>query len=148
MVEQRVTAPMRVAPGVGARVVVAAAPAAPVAAPQMAGRRVLICGIEYTSLQWFLGRKPAPRKVQLAIRACGAHAVELQNGDTKTLQAGGFVNATKDLLPNCRDVPQRFTDTACKAVHVDERVQVRRRGKVTGSRGVLWRTSDLQRGLV
>jgi len=158
VVEHRVAAPMRVAPGVGARAGVAAAPAA----PQMAARHVLICGIEFTSLQWFLGRRPAPRQVEKAIHACGAHAVELQNGDMKTLQAGGFVNASKDLLPrcascrdvpqlprcaSCRDVPQRFTDTACKAVRMDERVQVRRRGKVTASRGVLWRISDLQRSL-
>ena len=79
----------------------AVVPAAPAAPRRQAFRRVLVCDHEYTSLQWFLGRKPAPREVAAAVHSCKANALELRGGDTKTLEAAGFARAPprhKELL--------------------------------------------------
>ena len=66
--------------------------------------RVKVCGHEYTSLAWFLGRgNPFPRDCHRAAATCGRNALELQNGDAKTLLARGFARGRpaqgKELLP-------------------------------------------------
>jgi predicted GIY-YIG superfamily endonuclease len=111
--------------------------------------RVKVCGHEYTSLAWFLGRcNPFPRDCHRAAATCGRHALELQNGDAKTLLAQGFARGRpaqgRELLPGRRNMPGAWVDTACLAVRGGGAVQLRRPGSVRGSRGVLWRVSDLQ----
>ncbi len=133
----------------------APAPApAPAAAPAPARRgafqRVLVCGHEYTSLQWFMGTKPGPRKVSLVVSSCGANALEVRNGDTKTFEVAGFAKAppsAKEVLPGRTNLPSDWCATACKSVKGGHAVEVRRPGAVSGSRGVLWRVSDLRRRL-
>jgi len=120
------------------------------AAPQQrrpACLRVLVCSHEYTSLQWFLGKKPAPRKVAEVLAKCKANVVQLRFGDTKTLEAAGFAKPPphgKELLPGRQNLPSDWQDTACKAVRGSTKVQLRRPGAPSAARGVLWRVSDLQ----
>lgn len=130
---------------------------APAAAPPEPRRRtylrVKVCGHEYTSLAWFLGRgNPFPRDCRRAAAACGRNALELQSGDAKTLLAQGFAKARpaqgRELLPGRRNLPGSWVDTACLAVRGGAAVQLRRPGSVRGSRGVLWRVSDLQEAFV
>ena len=121
------------------------------AAPQQrrpAYLRVLVCGHEYTSLQWFLGKKPTPRKVAEVLAKCKGHAVQLRFGDTKTLEAAGFAKSSphgKELLPGRQNLPRDWQDTACRAVRGSTKVQLRRPGAPSAARGILWRVSDLQR---
>ena len=109
-----------------------------------------MCDHEYTSLQWFLGCKPAPRQVALVVAKCKANALELRNGDTKTLESSGFARTPpelKELLVGRHYLPSAWCDTGCKAVKDGSAVQLRRPGDVSQSRGVLWRVSDLQQAL-
>ena len=111
--------------------------------------RVKVCGHEYTSLAWFLGRgNPFPRDCHRAAATCGRNALELQNGDAKTLLARGFARGRpaqgKELLLGRRSMPGAWVDTACLAVQGGGAVQPQWPGSVRGSRGVLWRVSDLQ----
>jgi predicted GIY-YIG superfamily endonuclease len=123
--------------------------AAPPEQQRRAYSRVQVCGREYTSLAWFLGRgNPFPRDCHRAAATCGRNALELLNGDAKTLLARGFARGRpaqgKELLPGRRNLPGAWVDTACLAVRGGGAVQLRRPGSVRGSRGVLWRVSDLQ----
>ena len=118
--------------------------------PRPAFLRVLVCGHEYTSLQWFLGKKPGPRKVSLAVSSCGANALEVRKGDTKTFEAAGFAKVpphAKEILPDRSYLPSDWRRTACKSVKGGHPVEVQRPGAVSGSRGILWRVSDLQQKL-
>ena len=138
-----------------------AVPAAPVARQHAAARqvavpqrqaflRVKVCGYEYTSLQWFLGKKPAPRQVAAVLSSCKSNAVQLRYGDTKTLEAAGFAKSpprAKELLPGRQNFPTDWHDTDCQAVRGTANVQLRRPGVFSEARGALWRVSDLQRVL-
>ena len=108
--------------------------------------RVRVCGHAYTTLTWFNGgRQPGPKKRKTVCERCGANALELQGGDCKSLQAGGFATpAGKELFPGATTLPTAWTATACTSVLSQERVKARRAGGRVAGRGCLWRVSELQ----
>ena len=60
-------------------------------------RQVMVCGRLYTTLGWFLGKaNPSPRTVRSVIASCKANAVQLRNGDAKTLVAHGMARLAPD----------------------------------------------------
>lgn len=106
---------------------------------------VLVCGVQYTTLAWHLGRpNPTPKEVALVKQSCSECRLELSNGDSKTLQARGYVG--HELLPGRERLLAVWMDSACMALKDDGAVKIRKPGGVaTGCRQVLWRLSDLQK---
>ena len=96
-----------------------------------AGKRVSVCGREYTALSWYLGvanpSKPDCRKVADCV------AVELDGGDLRTLVAEGYAVAPpqrpKPVLPGRERLPTSWTDT-CICTDKKVIVRVRRQGEV------------------
>ena len=56
-------------------------------------KHVLVMGVEYASLAWYLGScNPTPKQVAIVKRECSEWRLELDNGDTKTLERQGFAH--------------------------------------------------------
>ena len=112
-----------------------------------AGKRVSICGREYTALSWYLGvpnpSKPDCRKVGECV------AVELDGGDLRTSVAEGYAVAPpqrpKPLLPGRERLATSWIDTG---ICTDKKVivHVRRQGevRVKSLRQSLFLVSDLE----
>ena len=105
---------------------------------------VLVCGIQYTTLAWYLGKpNPTPREVALVKGSCSERRLEIANGDTKTLQARGYVG--HELLPGRERLLSTWMDTVCLALKGDTALQICKPGGIAiGCRQVLWRLSDLE----
>ena len=111
--------------------------------------RVRVAGCDYASLAWHKGRKPGPKLYRRAFLACGAHALELRNGDTKTLVRQRFAcsppTRPPDLLPRRARIALDWVDTACAAVRGGAKLQVRKVGKDQEGKVILYRIVDLER---
>ena len=98
------------------------------------GLAVNVCGKRCTALSWYLNKaSPAPKFVQRLRQACRDDALELQNGDCRTLALGGFAaqGLGKPLLLNESGAPrQRLTDdwfeSECCSVRNGKALQIRR----------------------
>ena len=108
---------------------------------------VLVCGINYTTLAWYLGKpNPTPKEVALAKGSCSESRLEIASGDTKTLQARGYVG--HELLPGRERLLSTWMDTVCLTLKDDTAVQIRKPGGIAGGcRQVLWRLSDLEKAI-
>ncbi len=118
------------------------------AAPRGACLRVVACGVEYTTLAWYLRKSEVtPRERSLAARSCSQRRLELQGGDTKTLQSRGFVSASSplELLPGRQRLLSTWMETACRSLKDGVPAKLRSPGgDASGGRQILWRLCDLQ----
>lgn len=112
---------------------------------------VVVLGLEYTSLGWYLGRTdPTPRERREVMAACSERRLEMDGGDTKTLKVRGFakVSSPPELLPGRERLLSTPMATACLALKGAAPITVHRPGgKATGCRQALWLLSDLQKAL-
>lgn len=122
--------------------------------PGSAGHVVSACSRQYTALSWFLGKpNPSPSICARVREQCGARALELDNGDARTLALQGFSASPpkhpKDLLPNRTRLPSSWVETACSAVRKGTAVKVRKAAAPLTRKGnqILWLHEDLQRAL-
>ena len=77
-------------------------------------------------------------------KRCGHNALLLEDGDHKTLEAGGFATTRgKELLPGMQNLPSTPKETICLAARTGKPVKVKRVGATEVGRGHLWRVSDL-----
>ena len=110
--------------------------------------RARVAGCDYASLAWYKGRKPGPKLYRRAFLACGKQALELRNGDTKTLVRQRFAccppTEPPDLLPRRARIASGWVDTACVAVRGGAKLQVRRAGKDQEGKVILYRIVDLE----
>ena len=111
--------------------------------------RIMILGVEYTMVTWYLQKKPNHSQCSKVLRLCSKHAVELENGDYKTLTKRELAKvAPSDMpdlwLPHRKQLPSSFKDTNCAIVRGDRFVRARRPGHVSNCRGVLFRCDDLR----
>ena len=96
------------------------------------GLAVNVCGKRYTALSWYMNKSsPAPKFVQRLRDALRGDALELQNGDCRTLALGGFAALGLGkplLLTDSGDARQRLTnywlETECYAVNNGSRLQL------------------------
>ena len=77
-----------------------------------------MCGQAYTTLSWYLNEPHPGRKFREIVREkCMDKAVELKDGDHKTLVSQGFARQPpalgRDLLPDRRNLPSAWVDTEC-----------------------------------
>ena len=116
------------------------------------GTTVDVCGHNYSSLSWFTGcSNPSPSIVRRVREQCSESAVELENGDARTLVLHGFAAATPKKPPplfgDRKTLPSEFTSTVCKAVRPRSGAFLKaRRAKADSTRKanqILWRVSDL-----
>ena len=90
--------------------------------------RVLVAGHAYTTLTWYYGgKRPSYTKRQSAYEACRSSAYVLVNGDTSTLQRGGFATVTgEELWPGSQNLVHGPKDTCCYSVRNKTLVQLKR----------------------
>lgn len=81
------------------------------------GKTVLICGQKYTTVSWYLGKaNPAPKTCKKIQQECAERAVEIRNGDVRSLVQAGYAGLRpKELLPGRRKLSSGWIQTA---VHV------------------------------
>jgi len=106
--------------------------------------RAKVCGNDYTTLAWFLG-KFAGEKVRKAVADnFEARALMFRRGDHKTLTQAGFAKPQrpKELLPGRSNLSADWLDTACKAARPPHKPLQICRG--CDGRNVLWRVDDLK----
>ena len=87
-------------------------------APRRNCMRVMILGMEYTMLTWYLQKKPNDSQCRKVMSLRSKHAAELENGDHKTSTKREFAKVAPaevpDLwLPNRKQFPSTFKDTNC-----------------------------------
>lgn len=98
------------------------------------GLAVNVCGKRCTALSWYMNKSsPAPKFVKRLRDALRDDALELQNGDCRTLALGGFAASGLGrplLLTDNGDARQRMTDdwleTECYAVNNGSRLRLRK----------------------
>ena len=115
-----------------------------------AGKQACICGKRYSSISWFVGQaNPSPSLCSRIRRDCYKNAVEMDGGQTRTLEMHGFAAlppaAPRELVPDrqrlsCAWVPTAITTD--KAV-----VKVRKTGEAVEkcNSQVMWLISDLEK---
>ena len=113
-------------------------------------------GHSYSTLSWFTrSSNPSPSLVRKVRNECADSAVELENGDARTLALQGF-SATPPTKPpplfgSRKTLPTEFTSTNCKAVRPRNGIFLKaRRAKADSTRKanqILWRVSELARTL-
>ena len=113
------------------------------------GKVVSVCNKSYTSLGWFLGQaNPSPSLCAKARRECYKNALELENGDFRTLVVHGYAadppKAPKPLLPDRERLPGQWCDTPITTERGCS-VKVRKVGDCLqkANRQVLWLVADL-----
>ena len=122
--------------------------ASPPLPPRSAFKRVLVCGVQYTTLTWYNGGKqPGSHRRQLVRERCAANALLLEGGDYKSLKS--FASARgKELLPTSTNLPSSVPrPTACKASGGED-VKLSRPGIIPATasmRGYLIRVDDARR---
>ena len=89
---------------------------------------MLVAGHAYTTLTWYCGSKrPSYAKRQSAYEACSSSAYVLVNGDTTTLQKGGFATtAGGELWPGSQNLVHGPRDTCCYSIRDKTPVQLKR----------------------
>ena len=113
--------------------------------------QVRICGTEYTTLAWFLGKvNPTPREVRMALEHGKSHAAVMIDGQASSLAAAGFATRCPEipaeLLPAGTGVlPSYFVNTLAKTSKKRNYVKVKAApAQLTGTRNVYFRTRDLK----
>ena len=120
--------------------------------------RVRVCGVAYTTLAWYLGdANPNRHQRQKVADKCMDKALEMNGGDSKTLQSQAFARSPpgfgKEMLPGRVNLPHDWVESACgskrwsdaKGKSGAEKVKLRRAatGGRESCRNVLWRVEDL-----
>ena len=119
--------------------------------------RVRVCGHAYTTLSWYLNeRHPGKKFREIVQEKCMDKAVELKDGDHKTLVSKGFARPPpalgRDLLPDRTNLPSKWVDTECpialhsrsKAAKTEPKKFVRLQKASTASGCRLFRLEDLK----
>lgn len=119
--------------------------------------KLLVDGVRYTSLAWFLGKSatfPQERKAVLDDSRSCKFALEISGGDTKTLVTQGFAKAPPLHAREIMSGDEKVTvgdwfDTTCRVVKrkrgSNAVLQVSRCLVVNECRGKLFRVEDLDR---
>ena len=120
-------------------------------APRRNYMRAMALGHEYTTLVWYLNKKPNDSQIQKVLKQCSEKALRLDGGDHKTLKTREFAkrgpsDELPDLFGSRKNFPTTFKDTVCVSSG-KEFVQACRPGHVSSCRKVLWRCTDLERVL-
>ena len=105
--------------------------------------KVLICQHEYTTMTWYFGKRVGDKSRSNVYNKCHSNALELRNGDAKTLVDYGWAKTQrpKELLPGRTNLPADWLDTAVKAARPPHKpLQVQ---KGCDGRNVLLRVDDL-----
>ena len=149
-----------VAPVTRAARAVAKAKAKATAGSMRFGLAVRVCGVRYTAVSWYLNTTKPHDKLCTKVRTeCRDAALEICNGDARTLALGGFAAHTlagaKPLLLNREGkerqlLPAEYTATECTCVANGDAVEVRVPGRTYGKKRMnqlLFRVDALQRVL-
>ena len=121
----------------------ALAPSAPTAPGRRDYARAQICGREYTTIAWYLGKTASEKERKGVVARLEGRAVELRQGDHKTLVTAGFAKTQrpKELLPGRTNLSAAWLDTVCKTARPPHQPLQVRRG--CSSRNALWPVEDL-----
>ena len=116
------------------------------------GVLVSVCDKPYSTLSWFLGKSnPSPSICAKVRRHCLRSALELDNGDARTLALQGFAKApparAPQLLPGRSYLPSEWCPTACKSVRDGGPVRIRKAEEPSYLKGnqLLWSLPDLEK---
>ena len=107
--------------------------------------RVKICGRDYTTIGWFLGKDASEKVRQTVFDKFKERAVEFRQGDHKTLAQLGYAKTQrpKELLPGRRNLSAVWLDTECLSIRPPKKPFQVRRG--CSGRNLLWLVEDLVR---
>ena len=111
--------------------------------------KVRVSGKQYSVLAWYFDKRHvSPYHRRIALKTCARGALELRHGDHKTLKKRGFAQREDskclELLPKVGPPTASWNDTACDAIHEEEKIQLRRRATVKSCRNVLFSVDDLK----
>ena len=113
--------------------------------------RVKALGQDYTTLTWYLKKRPNDSQIARAIENCSSRALELSGGDSKTLMLREFVSKTEaappELLPSRRNLSATWAATACMSAKSGELLLARRASDITSCRQILWPCAALESSL-
>ena len=113
--------------------------------------RVKALGQDYTTLTWYLKKRPNDSQIARAIENCSSRALELSGGDSKTLMLRDFVSKTEaappELLPSRRNLSATWAATACMSAKSGELLLARRASDITSCRQILWPCAALEASL-
>ena len=109
---------------------------------------VLIAGVKYVTLPWFLGEVALKSQLQTALACCKDYRVELRHGDAKTLRASCL---GKELLgaAEVRSFKQhRWVSTLCPKTKPERKglqIQLVKQGQEPSSAKYLWSLTELKK---
>ena len=74
---------------------------------------VLLAGVEYSTLPWYLGRQALKSQLQVAMACCSSHRVEMRGGDWNTM-ASHWGQEVLDQIAVRNFKNHRWVNTLCK----------------------------------
>lgn len=111
-----------------------------------AGKTVLVCGQKYTATSWYTGdANPPPKLCQRMRSECSDRAVELKNGDLRSLVQAKYarVDSPKELLPGRQNLSRDWLTTSLQCDK--QALQLRLAGaNLKSSRQVLFLLSKVE----
>ena len=113
------------------------------APPRREFPRVKICGREYTTIAWYVGKYRGGRTTRALATGFGSHALDYKGCDHKTMVERGFAKTQRppELLPGRTNLSQNWLETECVTVRQPHNPLQVRRG--CSGRNLLWRVEDL-----
>ena len=125
--------------------------ASPPVQAHSAFKRVLVCGVEYTTLMWYNGGKqPGSHRRGRVRELCAASALRLEGGDNKPLDRFA-TSQGKELMPKSTYLPSSVPKPSVCKSSAGVEVKISRPGSILANasmRGYLLRVSDLRKVFV